>query len=505
MPKRRRSKKLSSATFLSMLLLPAAAIAGQLDEPVGPEDENEVWQGNETEPCAFPSVVRVSGGGGLCTGSLIHPEIVLYAAHCGAQDKAIYFGDSQNSSKTRQVEYCKTYPGYNNVSTDWAYCKLAEPMFDIPITPVGFGCEINQYYGNNQQIMLVGFGNNEGDSGAGRKRWDWSYMSNANNGGFDVGGGGVGTVCSGDSGGPAYIRYDDGTWRVYGIASIKYDDTCSSAPGRYAFARNAMQWVETDSGVDVTVCHDLNGDWNPGPYCGNFFNGEPALSYGSWNTWCQDATALEWGATCGQDFETLNSEDNAPFLMIAHPLNGDVFPGDPETLDIEVMTGDDSGLPVDVNIEINGMPIGGVKSENPSVWADAAFPCGEYTINAYGEDFWGNQGMANSVTFEVLDGNGNSCVGGGEEGGDPTTGDGDGDGDDPATGDGDGDETAGESESDSAGETTGFPGGDTFGTGGLGEQDQGCACGVADGGSGGGLAWALLGFVVLGATRRRED
>ena len=492
---RAQLRKLPSFVFLSLLVLPTAALAGEptVDEPVGPEDENDVWMGNETEPCAWPSVVQVSGGGGLCTGSLIHPEIVLYAAHCGAQDKAVRFGDSQNSLKTKQVEYCKTYPGYNSVGTDWAYCKLAEPMFDIPITPVGFGCEMDQYYQNGREIALIGFGNNEGDSGSGRKRWGWTYISNATNNTLEVGGDNTYTVCSGDSGGPAMVRYDDQSWHVFGIASVKFDDTCSAAKGRYALARNAMQWVETDSGVDVTVCHDLQGNWDPTVYCGDIFNGEPALSYGAWNTWCQDATSLDWSSTCGPDYYSENYEENAPFLSMETPFDGQVFDGNPANFDIVVQAEDDSGLPVAVQIEIEGELQPQVVETNPAVFNNAVFPCGQYTITAHGTDFWGNEGTSLPATFEVLDGNGNSCIGGDGDG-DPATGDGDGDPDPDTGGETTGSETTGE------GGTTGFGGGPGF------EVEAGCSCGVDDSGSRSGAAgWMLIGLGALGLRRRRRQ
>lgn len=45
----------------------------------------------------------------------------------------------------------------------------------------------------------------------------------------------------------------------------------------HSLAVNAVEWIEEDSGIDVTVCHDINGNWDPSPLCGNFFNGEPGL------------------------------------------------------------------------------------------------------------------------------------------------------------------------------------------------------------------------------------
>jgi MYXO-CTERM domain-containing protein len=484
----------SSLPSLALLLLPTLALAG---EPTlqAPGLEPRVWNGTDTEPCAWPSVVMVSGGGALCSATLIHPQVVMYAAHCGDTDKVVRFGDSDASAKTRQVEYCQANPSYNGSTqgNDWAYCVLQQPVYEIPFTPVGFGCEVQQYYHNGAEVAIIGFGNNSGDTGAGRKRWGFTNISNAFNTRFDVGGNGTETICSGDSGGPAMIRYADGSWHVYGIASTKNDDTCSSAKGTHSLATNAVEWIEDDSGIDVTVCHDLNGNWDPGPLCGNFFNGQPALGYGSWNQWCPDATALEWSATCGTDFYTENYEQNVPSLEIVVPMDGQVFDSEPAMFDITVNASDDSGLPVKVEVDIDGMLVNQVVETNPALFANATFYCGEYTITAHGTDFWGNLAHSQPVTFTVA----GACTPSGDGDGDGAPGDGDGDGS-PGDGDGDGDggtETTGEMPSDT-GDSSGGPGIDP-------SVDEGCACAVDRRGSGGPLVM-LLGSLGLGLVRRRR-
>jgi MYXO-CTERM domain-containing protein len=483
-------KLLLSLALLASLAMPAIAFAGE-PEIAAPSPTPHIWNGADTEPCAWPSVVMVSGGSSLCTGTLIHPKVVMYAAHCGASDKVVRFGDSQNSAKTRMVEYCKTNPIYNGgQGSDWAYCVLQEEVFEIPFTPVGYGCEVEQHYANGAEIAIIGFGNNDGDNGAGRKRWGWTYISNASGSRFDVGGQLTESICSGDSGGPAMIRYEDGSWHVYGIASTKNDDTCTSAKGTHSLAVNAVEWIEQDSDIDVTVCHDLAGNWDPGPLCGNFFNGQPALSYGAWNTWCEDATALEWSATCGPDFGQ-NAEVNAPTLEVVVPFDGQVFDAEPAMFDIAVMAQDDSGLPVEVQIEVEGMLQGTPTSDNPAVFPNAVFYCGEYTITAHGTDFWGNVAQSEPVTFMVA----GACNPGD---GDP----GDGDGD-PGDGDGDGETESGGPVDTGDGDTgeTGLDSGPSQ----DGPVDEtGCACGVRERGpSGLPGTLALVALAGLGLIRRR--
>ncbi len=417
----------------------------------------------------------------------------MYAAHCGDEGKSVRFGDSDVSSETRSVEYCRTNPNYNGgQGSDWAYCVLDQEVTEIPITPVGYGCEVQDYYYNGADIAIIGFGNNEGEQGAGRKRWGFTYISNAGQTRFDVGGSGTESICSGDSGGPAMIRYDDGSWHVYGIASTKNDDTCTSAKGTHSLAVNAVEWIEQDSDIDVTVCHDLDGNWDPGPLCGNFFNGQPALSYGSWNTWCQDLTALEWSATCGPDFGE-NAEVNAPTLEILVPYDGQVFDTDPAMFDISVMTQDDTDFPVEVEIDVDGMLVGSPNSANPAVFPNASFPCGEYTIHAHGTDFWGNLGHSDPVTFTVA-----GACNAGDGDGDP--GDGDGDGD---PGDGDGETETGEPVE--TGDGDGETGGETSGASQEGTvYDVSCECRIDERGrTGVPGTLVLVGVAGLGLLRRR--
>jgi hypothetical protein len=136
------------------LVLAAAPLAA-------PPRPSAVYGGAPVETCAWPSVVMIDD---RCTGTLIHPEIVVYAAHCGPADQ-IHFGE-RNDAIVRSVatESCAAFdteafaPG-----EDVAFCKLTLAVTDVPIVPVLAGCETTLIT-PGREVEIVGFGLAEDDS-----------------------------------------------------------------------------------------------------------------------------------------------------------------------------------------------------------------------------------------------------------------------------------------------------------------------------------------------------
>ncbi|MBK8259742.1 MAG: trypsin-like serine protease [Nannocystis sp.] len=256
------------------------------------QDPSAIYGGTTVPVCGWPAAVEL---GGSCTGSLVHPQVVIYAAHCGQSYSKIYFGeDYTKAAFSVTPSSCQIYPGGGpGKGNDFAVCKLSQPVTNVPITPILMGCE-TQILKQGQAVTLVGFGNaNNGPYGIKRHvTTTINQISNANE--IHIGGNGKDT-CQGDSGGPAYVQLADGTWRVFGITS--YGGACGGG-GWYSMMHVGMSWFESVTGVDLTPCHTANGTWSPTASCGGFaYN--PANAGGTWGGGCNTGSVGGFSATCG--------------------------------------------------------------------------------------------------------------------------------------------------------------------------------------------------------------
>lgn len=346
-----------------------------------------------------------------CSGTLVHPEIILYAAHCPGAGSA-RFGVTGND-RSVAIEYCVDAPEYPKLGYDYAYCRLSQPVDDVPIVPILMGCERDQLP-IGQRVSLVGYGNtSNGGGGFGTKRWIEGAIA-----GFPDEGKKIGIfyddietgICNGDSGGSAYVQLDDGSWRMFGIAST-VPGSCGGS-SQHIPAWFAVAWVEEHSGLDITPCHDADGAWNPSPQCTGFPL-DPHDGAGlSWNNGCGPGSMSPAAQTCGP--RSGQAQDrNAPIIEFVSPLPGD-YTGPVYNTPIEVAVTDEWGI-LDVTIAFDGVDQAFFEAE-PYLIGSANFPEGTWELEATARDWAGNVAEA-SVTFEV------GPVGGTRgTGGDPSTG-----------------------------------------------------------------------------------
>ena len=303
-------------TALSVPLWLASAGAPGLDVQVEPHDPLPIVGGDTAGACQFPTVVSMLVGGGssmVCTGTLIHPQIVLTAAHCLLPESpidAVGFGEKSpdvgNPALVVDTVDCVGHPDYGTTGAhDVAYCVLEQPV-SLPIVPLIAGCELDALV-PGQEVVIVGFGSTyavvdeEGNfleiEGVGTKRYTTQTvhshsveLGEVNMLGVDN----MHSACFGDSGGPAFVRLADGTWRVFGTGSHLFDtgafppppdgNTCGAGVA-YGHAGLVAGWLEAETGFDLTPCHDAAGTFTGGPGCVSFPQ-ETHHVNGSWNDGC---------------------------------------------------------------------------------------------------------------------------------------------------------------------------------------------------------------------------
>ncbi len=376
---------------LTTLLLPALAHAAE--PPVAP-----IWNGTEAGPCDWPSVVQMDDS---CTGTLVHPEVVIYAGHCGPDYGNVFFGEGgDNVAFAVNIEYCVS-SGFD-VGHDYSVCKLKEPVVDVPIVPILMGCETDALQ-VGKTVTMIGFGEAEEPKPYGIKRVAHAIIQDfADNEVFIQSDDGMDT-CFGDSGGPVMIQLDDGTWRVFGITSYGLTDECGTGTW-YSMMHIDLKWFEDQVGIDITPCNTPDGEWDPGPDCGGFPK-DPGTGVGAWDS-CGPGPVGDISQTCGTAFGA-EQDLTAPLAEVLDPDDGVEFMSDgnlPLTIVGEARDAADKpdGWGIEqVRLVFNDQQLPDSERFVPPYTWDVQLPTGQYLIQILAVDNSGNEGLSAPIAIGV--------------------------------------------------------------------------------------------------------
>lgn len=315
----------------------------------------------------WTNVVRIDA---TCSGFLLHPYLVAYAAHCGEANVV----SSQRDEVL--VRSCSVSPDWSAWGVDLAICKLERPLVGTTVVPPATGCEL-EHLTAGSSVALVGYGPATRDGVYGRLHATTGIVESADVE-IRVSGEQFG-ACDGDSGGPAILSVLDATrtaFRTAGILSAGGPGYCEEGLAFYSALAPQLAWIEAESGIDVTPCGAPDGSWAPGPDC---------------TSWSASAARLDEGvgasSTCGEPGLDASADVRAPEIHLTYEATA----GNPQRISVSA-TDSESGIrAVTLELMRRGLIVwGDTRSIPPYDFVPPSLASGSYRAKASAVDFAGN-------------------------------------------------------------------------------------------------------------------
>lgn len=356
-----------------------------------------IYGGEAAKACEWPSTIGFGG----CTGTLVHPQVVLYAAHCGKQRKVMFGETYRGAVKTVPIKFCKINPEYRGISkgTDYAFCVLSEPVKGVTIAPIAYGCELEQIR-PGAKVWSVGFGETDHKISGVKHEVEVPVNKLILNGREVMTGGNGKATCYGDSGGPTFIQLSDGSWRIMGITSYGSSSQCGH-PSGLTMANIAVPWIHKElkaagmNDIDLTPCYEDDGTWAPGDGCTEFPL-ELGTGFGSWDNMCSEGAKLSGPSTiCAPDGE------KAPTVQIEGPSSEDVIEVG-QTIEIRAEAKDESGKDPKVALMVNGKEDSEL-SKAPYEWSIEVKKAGTLSLQVVATNAAGNEAKSKKLELNVVE------------------------------------------------------------------------------------------------------